>query len=307
MITLGDIQKTGVQNVSLNNSVNINNSVVLIISPEKIELQPGLIALVSLMALILFIMTAILLLPKSIQDNVFQLILHQAPDQTFNYIDVGLYKTRHSIYRKEVYSLAMQGNQSKKKFEAHTLLSSNTTINPSRHKYNNQSKETTTKPTFSSVSVLEDFDRHKQCSFSSLTSKSLFPLHKCHTHNHSPQMKNTKSVMFTENHCPNVNDNNDSNCSCYRESGDSYVLAISRRNSTSNIINNTSIYSSMNMQTSSSHIRYSLPSCFTLSSQSNNSSRLLSFTAISLNSKQSLLLNKRVRLQLSDNFTDGIN
>ncbi|TNN16947.1 hypothetical protein EWB00_000070 [Schistosoma japonicum] len=179
MITLSDIQKTNVQNVSVNNSSNINNSISLIISPEKVELQPGLIALVSLMALILLIMTAVLLLPKSIQDNVFQLVLHQTPDQTFNYIDVGLYKTRHSIYRKEVYSLAMQGNQSRKKFETHPLLGNNSSIN-SKSKYDQQSKETTTKSIISSVSALEDNVKSKKHSFQSLTNKSLLPLHICH-------------------------------------------------------------------------------------------------------------------------------
>ncbi|CAH8675673.1 hypothetical protein MS3_00004172 [Schistosoma haematobium] len=305
MITLTDIQKTGTQNISINNSVNINNSMVFIISPEKVELQPGLIALVSLMALILLIMTAILLLPKSIQDNVFQLVLHQTPDQTFNYIDVGLYKTRHSIYRKEVYSLAMQGNQSKKKFEAHTLLSSNNNINSSRSKHNNQSKETSTKPIISSVSVSENYNRPNQCSSSSLISKHLFPLDDWHLHNQSSQMKNTKSVMFTENCCSDVNNNDDSSCTNYRENSDSNIFASTRRNSTPNVINDTSVYASMDITASLSHIRYSLPSCFTQSNQSINSPRSLTSLAISPNSKQLLSLNKRVRLQLSDTFING--
>ncbi|CAI2735450.1 unnamed protein product [Schistosoma spindalis] len=300
MITLTDIQKTGTQNVSINNSVNINNSVVFIINPEKVELQPGLIALVSLMALILLIMTAILLLPKSIQDNVFQLVLHQTPDQTFNYIDVGLYKTRHSIYRKEVYSLAMQGNQSKKKFEAHTLLSSNNNINSSRSKHSKQSK-----PIISSVSVSEDYDRPNQCSSSSLTSKYLFPLDDRHRHNQSSQMKNTKSVMFTENCCSDVNDNDESSCTNYHENSDINIFASSRCNSTPNVINDTSVYNSMNITASLSHIRYSLPSCFTQSNQSINSSRSLTSVAISPNLKQILPFNKRVRLQLSDTFING--
>ncbi|XP_018646595.1 hypothetical protein Smp_162390 [Schistosoma mansoni] len=307
MITLTDIQKTSVQNVSINNSVNINNSMVFIIGPEKVELQPGLIALVSLMALILLIMTAILLLPKSIQDNVFQLVLNQTPDQTFNYIDVGLYKTRHSIYRKEIYSLAMQGNQSKKKFEAHTLLSSNSSINSSKFKHNNQSKETTTKPIISSVSVSEDYHRPNQRSSSSLTNKCLFPLDNHHLHNQNPQIKNTKSVMFTENCCSGVNDINDSSCTNYLENSDSNIFASSRRNSTPNVINDTSVYTSMNITASLSHIRYSLPSCFTQSNQSIDSSRSLSSMAISPNSKQLLPLNKRVRLQLSDNFINVFN
>ncbi|VDP42826.1 unnamed protein product [Schistosoma margrebowiei] len=305
MITLTDIQKTGTQNISINNSVNINNSVVFIINPEKVELQPGLIALVSMMALILLIMTAILLLPKSIQDNVFQLVLHQTPDQTFNYIDVGLYKTRHSIYRKEVYSLAMQGNQSKKKFEAHTLLSSNNNINSSRSKHNNQSKETSTKPIISSVSVSENYDRPNQCSSSSLTSKHLFPLDDWHLHNQSSQMKNTKSVMFTENCCSDVNNNDDSSCTNYRENSDSNIFASSRHNSTPNVINDTSVYASMDITATLSHIRYSLPSCFTQSNQSINSSRSLTSLAISPNSKQLLSFSKRVRLQLSDTFING--
>ncbi|CAH8650826.1 unnamed protein product, partial [Heterobilharzia americana] len=115
MIALHTLETYNIQNISINNTSNINNSVMSLVNSEKVELQPGLIALVSLMAFILLIMIATLLLPKSIQDNIFQLILNQTPDQTFNYIDVGLYKTRHSIYRKEVYSLAMQGNHIRKR------------------------------------------------------------------------------------------------------------------------------------------------------------------------------------------------
>ncbi|OON19218.1 hypothetical protein X801_04917 [Opisthorchis viverrini] len=64
-----------------------------------------------ILSLTLFFMCLLLLLPKSAQDAVFRFISRQSPDQSFNYIDVGLYKTRHSMYRKEVYSMAMQGGR----------------------------------------------------------------------------------------------------------------------------------------------------------------------------------------------------
>lgn len=67
-----------------------------------------------LLSLILLFMLILLCLPKSVQDTVIQWITRQTPDQSFNYIDVGLYKTRHSMYRKEVYSLAMQTNRKTK-------------------------------------------------------------------------------------------------------------------------------------------------------------------------------------------------
>ncbi|KAK4474886.1 hypothetical protein MN116_001996 [Schistosoma mekongi] len=296
MITLSDIQKTNVQNASVNNSSNINNSISLIISPEKVELQPGLIALVSLMALILLIMTAVLLLPKSIQDNVFQLVLHQAPDQTFNYIDVGLYKTRHSIYRKEVYSLAMQGNQSRKKFETHPLLGNNSSIN-SKSKYDQQSKKITTKSIVSSVSVLEDTVKSNKHSFQGLTNKSLLPLHKCHPRNQDSQLKNTKSVVFTDYHFCNDNGcNNETNCN------NNNSKMCGRRNSTSDITNNICIYTAMKKSTSLPHVRHSQPLCFIQSNQDTNSGKLFSSREISPESKQFFLLNKRVRLQLSDNM-----
>ncbi|CAH8593529.1 unnamed protein product [Dicrocoelium dendriticum] len=73
----------------------------------------GLFVMMFLLTCILFMMVILLLLPKSVQDAIFRWISCQGPDASFNYIDVGLYKTRHSMYRKEVYSLAMQRNHLK--------------------------------------------------------------------------------------------------------------------------------------------------------------------------------------------------
>lgn len=67
----------------------------------------GLLTLIIIMALVLFIMMAVLILPKSVQDSLLQFCFRQTSDSSFNYIDVGLYKTRHSIYRKEIYSLML--------------------------------------------------------------------------------------------------------------------------------------------------------------------------------------------------------
>lgn len=75
------------------------------------DYRSSLVAMMVLLSLILLFMLILLCLPKSVQDTVIQWITRQTPDQSFNYIDVGLYKTRHSMYRKEVYSLAMQTNR----------------------------------------------------------------------------------------------------------------------------------------------------------------------------------------------------
>ncbi|VDP67132.1 unnamed protein product [Echinostoma caproni] len=75
------------------------------------DYRSSLVAMMIFLALILLFMLILLCLPKSAQDTVIRWITRQNPDQSFNYIDVGLYKTRHSMYRKEVYSLAMQTNR----------------------------------------------------------------------------------------------------------------------------------------------------------------------------------------------------
>ncbi|TGZ61949.1 hypothetical protein CRM22_007713 [Opisthorchis felineus] len=92
----------------LNSStVNATN----IYEPPTEDPRIGLIVMLIILSLTLFFMCLLLLLPKSAQDAVFRFISRQSPDQSFNYIDVGLYKTRHSMYRKEVYSMAMQGGR----------------------------------------------------------------------------------------------------------------------------------------------------------------------------------------------------
>ncbi|KAF8564603.1 hypothetical protein P879_04843 [Paragonimus westermani] len=82
-----------------------------------VENGSWVLAMFVILSLVLLLMIVLLSLPKSMQDSVFRCVSRESPDQTFNYIDVGLYKTRHSMYRKEVYSLAMQGNRSKTKRE----------------------------------------------------------------------------------------------------------------------------------------------------------------------------------------------
>ncbi|CAH8668355.1 unnamed protein product [Heterobilharzia americana] len=312
MIALHTLETYNIQNISINNTSNINNSVMSLVNSEKVELQPGLIALVSLMAFILLIMIATLLLPKSIQDNIFQLILNQTPDQTFNYIDVGLYKTRHSIYRKEVYSLAMQGNQYKKKDEGHTLLSNNKSISSLKCKGTSQLKPMATKSVIASVSVPEDYDKFDQCSCSTSVCKSTLSSYSCHAQHDCLQMENEKSVIFSKDSCSFGSHNNDkiigsniNNDNYNHIRYDSYTYANSRRNSTSNLTKEDFFtYDTINLLSSSLNTRYSLPVRFTQSSQSINAFNRLPLTSVSPKSKQPSMLNKRVRLQLSDNFID---
>ncbi|GAA51377.1 hypothetical protein CLF_106010 [Clonorchis sinensis] len=91
------------------NSSNVNATNIYELQAEDPRI--GLIVMLVVLSLTLFFMCLLLLLPKSAQDAVFRFISRQSPDQSFNYIDVGLYKTRHSMYRKEVYSIAMQGGR----------------------------------------------------------------------------------------------------------------------------------------------------------------------------------------------------
>ncbi|VDQ07743.1 unnamed protein product [Trichobilharzia regenti] len=312
MITFYGLETHNVHNISINATTYLSNSTVLLTTSEKVELQPGLIALVSLMAFVLLVMIATLLLPKSIQDNLFQLILNQTPDQTFNYIDVGLYKTRHSIYRKEVYSLAMQGNQYRKREETHTLLSSDKSSNSYKYKNNRQLRPLATKSVIASVSTPEDYEKSDQCSCSTSVCKSTLSSCNCQIQNDSVQMKNTKLVTFStktcchendddeNNHNHNCNKNIDTNVSC-----ESCMYAGSRRNSTSNLVRyDSSTWNSFNLLTTSLNTRYSLPLRFTQSNQSIDSLKRLPSSPIFPKSKQSLLSSKRVRLQLSDIYVD---
>ncbi|TPP66344.1 hypothetical protein FGIG_11882 [Fasciola gigantica] len=91
------------------------------------DYRHSLIAMMVLLALVLLFMLILLCLPKSVQDTIIRCITRQNPDQSFNYIDVGLYKTRHSMYRKEVYSLAMQTNRGKRTARANAA----STVKPS--------------------------------------------------------------------------------------------------------------------------------------------------------------------------------
>lgn len=79
----------------------------------RYEDKIGLITMMVLLSTILLCMIILLTLPKSIQDSIFNFVLQQHPEQSFSYIDVGLYKTRHTMYRKEVFSQMMCGRSSK--------------------------------------------------------------------------------------------------------------------------------------------------------------------------------------------------
>ncbi|VEL27587.1 unnamed protein product [Protopolystoma xenopodis] len=70
--------------------------------------SPSLVVLLIALSGFLMLMIISLFLPKHVQDQLFRLLLRQKPDQSFNYIDVGLYKTRHSMYRKEIFSAVMR-------------------------------------------------------------------------------------------------------------------------------------------------------------------------------------------------------
>ncbi|KAL3311720.1 hypothetical protein Ciccas_009697 [Cichlidogyrus casuarinus] len=70
----------------------------------------GLIILIVFLSLVLFLMISALLASISQQDP-FKCLCKDSKEN-FNYIDIGLYKTRHSMYRKEIYSRAMKRDRS---------------------------------------------------------------------------------------------------------------------------------------------------------------------------------------------------
>ncbi|KAL3317729.1 hypothetical protein Ciccas_003606 [Cichlidogyrus casuarinus] len=71
-------------------------------NPYKIHL----ILLISLLALVLVWMILCVITPKSLEW--FLCICRNNKEGKFNYIDMALYRTRHSMYRKEVYSANMR-------------------------------------------------------------------------------------------------------------------------------------------------------------------------------------------------------
>ncbi|VEL24846.1 unnamed protein product [Protopolystoma xenopodis] len=59
------------------------------------------------LSLILLVMIISVLLPRKMQDVLFTACC-LSNSENFNYIDIALYKTRHSMYRKEVYFQSMR-------------------------------------------------------------------------------------------------------------------------------------------------------------------------------------------------------
>lgn len=68
--------------------------------------HPGLIVLIALLAGFLLFLIVMLLFPAGCQNRLCRLL--RGDTENFNYIDVGLYKTRHSMYRKEIYLQQMR-------------------------------------------------------------------------------------------------------------------------------------------------------------------------------------------------------
>lgn len=75
--------------------------------------KPQLFALISVLSFVLFMMIVFMILPMQYQNCIMELFSSKVGK--FSYIDIGLYKTRHSMYRKEVYQHEMSKSNNSKK------------------------------------------------------------------------------------------------------------------------------------------------------------------------------------------------